>query len=318
MSFTGSIKGWTITEMLQLVRQMKKTGAMIVDVTTAYGDVQKVVYFREGLVIAVDTGGDDLGAVMLEENLITRADLDAAIGLQKAQYKDKRIEQILLGTKKVDAPRVVKAIKIQIERTITALLQEKNAKVSFDPDAPLKVQGLSTGVDIQGIMLTASVKVDELGLVRQRIASTTLVPKRTKRGDEEMNEISLTLALKLKMDEVQVMKALVVFMDGKWVEVPQIATVDRKKVLIIDDSAVIRIAVKKALADSGYELMDAATGEIGMKLTTEKNPDLILLDVMLPDTTGLKVCKTLRTEMNIKTTPIIMLSAAFMRARMIM
>jgi CheY-like chemotaxis protein len=327
MSFTGSIKGWTITEMLQLVRQMKKTGAMIVDVTTAYGDVQKVVYFREGLVIAVDTGGDDLGAVMLEENLITRADLDAAIGLQKAQYKDKRIEQILLGTKKVDAPRVVKAIKIQIERTITALLQEKNAKVSFDPDAPLKVQGLSTGVDIQGIMLTASVKVDELGLVRQRIASTTLVPKRTKRGDEEMNEISLklaewkiflaidgktdikTLALKLKMDEVQVMKALVVFMDGKWVEVPQIATVDRKKVLIIDDSAVIRIAVKKALADSGYELMDAATGEIGMKLTTEKNPDLILLDVMLPDTTGLKVCKTLRTEMNIKTTPIIMLSA---------
>jgi CheY-like chemotaxis protein len=328
MSFTGSIRGWTITEMLQLIRQHKKNGAMIVDVNTAYGDLQKTVYFRNGLVIAVDSGGDDLGAVLLEENLITRQDLDEAIGLQKAKYPDKRVEQILLGTKKVDASKVVKAIKIQIDRTITALLQEKSAKVSFEPDAILKVQGLSNGVDIQSIMLTASVKVDELGLVSQRISSTSLVPKRTKRGDEEMKEISLKLdewkvflaidgktdikmlGLKLKMDEVQIMKSILVFLDGKWVELPQVNLASRKKVLIVDDSAVIRMAVKKALADSGYELLDAATGEIGLKLAKERNPDLILLDVMLPDTTGLRICKTLRTEMaEMKHTPIIMLSA---------
>ena len=84
MSFTGSIKGWTITEMLQLIRQLKKTGAMIAEVTTSYGEVTKTVFFRNGLVIAVDTGSDDLGAVLLEENLITRQDLDEAIALQKA------------------------------------------------------------------------------------------------------------------------------------------------------------------------------------------------------------------------------------------
>ncbi len=326
MSFTGSIKGWTITEMLQLIRQLKKTGAMIAEVTTSYGEVTKTVFFRNGLVVAVDTGSDDLGAVLLEENLITRQDLDEGIALQKAKYPDKRIEQILLATKKVDPAKVVKAIRIQIERTITSLLQEKNVKVNFDPDAPLTVQGLSTGVDIQGIMLSASVKVDELGLVKQRIPSTTLVPKLTKRGEEEKNEISLklsewkvflaidgktdikTIALKLKMDEIQVMKALVVFLDGKWIELPQSSATERKKVLIVDDSAVIRMAVKKALADSGYELLDAGTGEIGLKLAKEKQPHLILLDVMLPDTTGLKVCKTLRTEMEI-TTPIVMLSA---------
>ncbi len=326
MSFTGSIKGWTITEMLQLIRQLKKTGAMIAEVTTSYGEVTKTVFFRNGLVIAVDTGSDDLGAVLLEENLITRQDLDEAIALQKAKYPDKRIEQILLATKKVDAARVVKAIRIQIERTITSLLQEKNIRVNFDPDAPLTVQALSTGVDIQGIILSASVKVDELELVKQRIPSTALVPRLTKRGEEEKNEISLklsewkvflaidgktdikTIALKLKMDEVQVMKALVLFLDSKWVELPQTTTTERKKVLIVDDSAVIRMAVKKALADSGYELLDAGTGEIGIKLAKEKQPDLILLDVMLPDTTGLKVCKTLRNEMEI-TTPIVMLSA---------
>ncbi len=323
MAFTGSIKGWTITEMLQLIRQLKKTGAMIAEITTSYGEVTKTVFFRNGLVIAVDTGSDDLGAVLLEENLITRQDLDEAIKIQKEKYPDKRIEQILLAAKKVDPAKIVKAIRIQIERTITSLLQEKQVRVNFDPDAPLTVQALSTGVDIQGIILAASVKVDELGLVKQRIPSTTLVPKITKRGEEEKNEISLklsewkvflaidgktdikTIALKLKMDEIQVMKALVVLMDGKWVELPQ---TERKRILIVDDSAVIRIAVKKALADSGYELIDAGTGEIGLKLAQEKKPDLILLDVMLPDTTGLKVCRTLRTELDI-TTPIVMLSA---------
>ncbi|MDW8465728.1 MAG: DUF4388 domain-containing protein [Chloroherpetonaceae bacterium] len=238
MSFVGNIKGWTITEMLQLIRQMKKTGAMIV--TLDDGSVQKKVFFRNGLVIAVDTGREDLGAILLEENMISRADLDQAIALQK-QHRDKRIEQILLAMKKVDAPKLVKAIRIQIERVITELLQEKSAKVAFDPDAPLTVQGLSHGVDIQSIMLSASVKVDELELVRQRIPNLNAVPRITKRGEEEKNEISLklaewkvflaidgktdikTLALKLRMEEVTVLKCLVVLLDGKWVEIVQTA-----------------------------------------------------------------------------------------------
>lgn len=327
MSFVGNIKGWTITEMLQLIRQMKKTGAMIV--TTDDGDVQKKVFFRNGLVIAVDTGSEDLSAILLEENMITRADLDQAIAYQK-QHRDKRIEQILLAMKKVDAPKLVKAIRIQIERVITALLQEKSAKVTFDPEAPLTVQGLSNGVDIQGIMLTASVKVDELELVRQRIPNVNAVPRKTKRGEEEMNEISLklaewkvflaidgktdikTLALKLRMEEVSVLKCLVVLLDGKWIELVEGQKDTRKKILAVDDSKVILKTIQLALSETGYSLITAESGKAALELALEHRPDLILLDVMLPDTTGLKICKTIRTDAEyeaIKDAPIVMLSA---------
>lgn len=329
MAFTGSIKGWTITEMLQLVRTMRKTGAMIVQISSEYGgETQKIVYFRNGMVIAVDTGEEDLSAILLEENFISRADLDEAIRLQKTSLKGKRIEQILAAMKKVDAQRLVRAIRIQIERAITALLQEKNARVSFDPDAPLRVQALSNGIDLQNILLTASVKVDELELVRQKIPSMTLVPKRTKRGDENLKEIALkldewkvflavdgktdikTMVMKLKMDEVQVLKALAFFIEEKWVELPKVDQDTRKRVLIVDDSAVIRKSIEMALSDTGYGLLSAGTGEAAIRLAKEQKPDLILLDVMLPDTTGLKVCRTLRTEIDeMKDIPIIMLSA---------
>ncbi|MCS7012728.1 MAG: response regulator [Chloroherpetonaceae bacterium] len=327
MSFVGNIKGWTITEMLQLIRQMKKTGAMIV--TLDDGSVQKKVFFRNGLVIAVDTGREDLGAILLEENMISRADLDQAIALQK-QHRDKRIEQILLAMKKVDAPKLVKAIRIQIERVITELLQEKSAKVAFDPDAPLTVQGLSHGVDIQSIMLSASVKVDELELVRQRIPNLDAVPRITKRGEEEKNEISLklaewkvflaidgktdikTLALKLRMEEVTVLKCLVVLLDGKWVEIVEPQKDTRKKILAVDDSKVILKTIQMALSETGYSLITAENGKTALELALQHQPDLILLDVMLPDTTGLKICKTIRTDAEyekIKDAPIVMLSA---------
>jgi len=311
-----------------LIRTMRKSGAMIVQTASDYGEVKKVVYFRNGMVIAVDTGGEDLGAILLEENFITRSDLDEAIRLQKEKYKGKRIEQILAAMKKVDVQRLVRAIRIQIEKVITNLLQEKNAKVSFDPDAPLRVQALSNGIDVQNILMNAAVKVDELKVVREKVPSTALVPKRTKRGDDNMKEIALkldewkvflavdgkadvrTIIMKLKMDEVQVLKAIAFFIEEKWVEVPKLEQDTRKKILIVDDSAVIRKSIEMALSETGYGLISAATGEAAIKLATEQKPDLILLDVMLPDTTGLKVCKTLRSEYeDLKTTPIVMLSA---------
>ncbi|MDX2127720.1 MAG: response regulator [Chloroherpetonaceae bacterium] len=324
--FTGSVK-MTLIDMLRLLSTTKKTGAMKVQVPTSLGDKDTVVHFKGGLVIAVDTGSEELGAILLQENLITRDDLNQAITLQK-QYKDKRIEQILMAMKKVDATKLVKAIRLQIESVITQLLQEKNARVEFEPDAVLRVQGLSNGVDVQQIMLLVAPKVDEMELVKEKIQSSGQVPAITKRGKEEKNEISLklvewqvylaidgktdikTLALKLKMEEVTVMKALVTLLDGKWVELPKAQADTRKKILAVDDSKVILKTIQLALAETGYSLFTAETGEAAIKLALEQQPDLILLDVMLPDTTGLKVCKTLRTEhATMKQTPIIMLSA---------
>ena len=77
--------------------------------------------------------------------------------------------------------------------------------------------------------------------------------------------------------------------------------------LIIEDEA----ALQKALADNfrfeSYEVLAAADGETGYKLAKEKNPDVILLDVMLPRMNGFEVSRRLRAE-GIQT-PILMLTA---------
>jgi CheY-like chemotaxis protein len=329
MAFTGSIKGWSVTEMIQLVRSSRKTGAMLVSLQTELGEEVKSIFFRNGMVNAVDAGADALSSVMLDEGFITKADFDQAIQLGKEQYKGKRTEQILMAMGKVDNQKLVRAIRIQIEKTITELIQQKKGVVSFDPDALPKYNALANGVEIQGIMLSAAVRVDEMSIIKDKVPSNAVVPKRTKRGEEQLKEIALkldewkiflaidgkadvkTIAIKTKFEEFAVMKAIAFFIEEKWMELDLSQVVAKKKVLVVDDSSVIRKMVEMALADAGYNLINAATGEAGFKLATEETPDLILLDVMLPDTTGLKVCKSIRqTESEaLKKVPIIMLSA---------
>lgn len=81
---------------------------------------------------------------------------------------------------------------------------------------------------------------------------------------------------------------------------------ERKKVLIVDDDAKVVEVLKLYLVHDGCEVFTAYTGSEGLRLARETQPDLIVLDIMLPEIDGLQVCRTLRNESDI---PIIMLTA---------
>lgn len=79
------------------------------------------------------------------------------------------------------------------------------------------------------------------------------------------------------------------------------------KVLIVDDEQSIRTLLEYNLKQAGYETIDAADGEAAIIKAENERPDLILLDLMLPEKNGFEVCKILRDrDINI---PIIMLTA---------
>lgn len=68
------------------------------------------------------------------------------------------------------------------------------------------------------------------------------------------------------------------------------------KVLVVDDEANIRDVVGKTLRHSGYSVATVGTGNEAIKVAEESNPDLIVLDVMLPDMSGFSVTQALRAK----------------------
>lgn len=81
------------------------------------------------------------------------------------------------------------------------------------------------------------------------------------------------------------------------------------KILHIDDEASIRLLVKFNLEQNGYEVIQANNGKEGLDLATKENPDLILLDLLLPKIDGLGVCLQLKQNPKTSAIPIIMLTA---------
>jgi two-component system alkaline phosphatase synthesis response regulator PhoP len=80
-----------------------------------------------------------------------------------------------------------------------------------------------------------------------------------------------------------------------------------RKVLIVEDDDSMAVALRDGFEYEGYEVVVARDGSEGMKMATGEDPDLIILDVMLPKITGLDICKQLRNDGN--DVPIIMLTA---------
>jgi DNA-binding response OmpR family regulator len=79
-----------------------------------------------------------------------------------------------------------------------------------------------------------------------------------------------------------------------------------KRILIIEDEQVIVEVEKDYLEASGFEVEVASSGDIGLKKAVEQPYDLIILDLMLPNTDGYEICKQVREVKNI---PILMVSA---------
>lgn len=80
-------------------------------------------------------------------------------------------------------------------------------------------------------------------------------------------------------------------------------------ILIIDDSAENRLLLSSQLGMEGYEIVQAESGPDGIEMALETNPDLILLDVMMPDMNGFKVCERLKGRRETAGIPIIMVTA---------
>jgi two-component system response regulator RegX3 len=85
-----------------------------------------------------------------------------------------------------------------------------------------------------------------------------------------------------------------------------VATRGPKRILVVEDEPNINHTLRYNLTREGYEVSEAATGSGAVELARQRHPDLILLDLMLPEMAGLEVCRVLRAEM---TTPILMLTA---------
>ena len=79
-----------------------------------------------------------------------------------------------------------------------------------------------------------------------------------------------------------------------------------KKILIVEDDGNIRELLRLYLEREGYEITEAANGEEGVELWRKINPDMILLDVMMPIMDGWQVCKIIRKESKV---PIIIMTA---------
>jgi len=70
--------------------------------------------------------------------------------------------------------------------------------------------------------------------------------------------------------------------------------VSKKKILIIEDEPHIVLGLTDALEFEGFSVVSAGTGNAGVQLARQEKPQAILLDLMLPDTNGFKVCEELR------------------------
>lgn len=79
-----------------------------------------------------------------------------------------------------------------------------------------------------------------------------------------------------------------------------------QKIAVIEDEKAISDIIKYNLEKEGYKVFVAYDGEEGLELITRENPDLIMLDIMMPKLDGFEVCKAVRQSKN---TPIIMLTA---------
>lgn len=80
------------------------------------------------------------------------------------------------------------------------------------------------------------------------------------------------------------------------------------RILVVDDNASLLELLSVALTEAGYLVQTATNGEAGLELAQTFNPDLILLDLMLPKINGFNVCEKLRAHRATAITPIVMMT----------
>jgi len=82
-----------------------------------------------------------------------------------------------------------------------------------------------------------------------------------------------------------------------------------KKILIVDDEPFLREIVAAQLKAEGYDIIQATDGLEGLEKAKKENPDLIILDIMLPKMNGYEICGALKSDSKYNNIPIILFSA---------
>ena len=81
-----------------------------------------------------------------------------------------------------------------------------------------------------------------------------------------------------------------------------------KKVLVVDDDDRVREMIEFRLTLFGYEVVQATNGQEGLVAVRREQPDLVLLDVMMPELDGFQVCRRLKQDEATKGIPVVMLT----------
>ncbi len=81
------------------------------------------------------------------------------------------------------------------------------------------------------------------------------------------------------------------------------------KILLVDDEQDAVKMLKDLLENEGYECITAYTGKRAIERVNEEKPDLVILDIMMPDMDGLSVCKDIKNNPKTKGTKVIMLTS---------
>ena len=81
-----------------------------------------------------------------------------------------------------------------------------------------------------------------------------------------------------------------------------------KKVLVVDDDPDVRLFNVTVVEENGFTPIEASNGEEGLKLLKEEQPDLVILDVLMPRQSGIRLFRDLKTNKSLKHIPVILLS----------
>lgn len=82
-----------------------------------------------------------------------------------------------------------------------------------------------------------------------------------------------------------------------------------KTILIVEDEEEVRNLLREKLESHGFQCLTAEDGLLALAVSKEKKPDLVILDLGLPGLSGFEVCKEIRKDSSIASTPIIMFTA---------
>jgi len=87
---------------------------------------------------------------------------------------------------------------------------------------------------------------------------------------------------------------------------------DRRQILIVDDYPGARYLRSRILSEAGYEVIEAATGDEALRIAAAVRPALVLLDVNLPDISGVEVCERLKRDPTTAGIPVIQITGAWL------